>query len=781
MMTAIARFERTHTVSRVEAMVALIKYIKYDDQKAFETFESKMAITQSYNYVFSRLLEMREDLSDGEFAKIIENTFKEADHQTAVIIVNRMKLLYWHPFLIELVSFAGQAHPSGKEIIRLANQLARTKRMLERQALVSEIEKHEKLFVVLENSFSRRCSDLAEAVSSYVNNIVIFLLILCVAFTCLLTYLITKLVFRQVVAYSSDLENKIQALKLAEGELRQSETTFRKLFEDSSNPILLLNDNSVFVECNQSALDLLKMTREQLLLKLPEEISPEYQPNGRLSTEAAKDMIRIAYRDGLHRFDWSCVDAEGSEFIVDVSLMPLVIKGKQMLHATWRDITKLKEHQKQLEYIAHFDTLTGLPNRNLLADRLKQAINQTERRDCSIAVAFLDLDGFKLINDRYGHEIGDKLLVEISRRMKDTLREGDTLCRIGGDEFIAVLVDLERAEDCEPELKRLLTAVAAPFTIENSAQQVSASIGVTLYPKDSVDADQLVRHADQAMYVAKQKGKNQYHFFDIDHNEEIRNQQQTIDDVKCALDQDEFVLFYQPKVNIKNREIIGFEALIRWQHPERGLVPPTAFLPIIENHPISVELGEWVINKALSQMSEWQKRNLDIPVSVNVAAIQLQKGFVEMLSRSLERHSQIKPSSLQLEILESTALDDVADISSVMADCVDLGVSFALDDFGTGFSSLSHLKLLPADMLKIDQSFVRDMLEDQDDRAIVTGVIGLATAFKRDVIAEGVETLEHCVQLLAMGCHLVQGYGIARPMPSDDIPAWVSKWTEGES
>jgi diguanylate cyclase (GGDEF)-like protein len=418
-----------------------------------------------------------------------------------------------------------------------------------------------------------------------------------------------------------------------------------------------------------------------------------------------------------------------------------------------------------------------LPNRVLLADRLEQSMLQTQRRGQLLAVAYLDLDGFKAVNDQFGHEVGDQLLVAVSKRMKAALREGDTLARIGGDEFAAVLVDLDAARDCEPVLNRLLHAAAEPVTIAGKSLQVSASIGVTMYPQDAADAERLLRHADQAMYLAKQAGRNRFHLFDVDHHHAVEVRRETLEHIRGALDRHEFTLYYQPKVNMRTGEIVGVEALIRWQHAERGLLPPAAFLPVIEDHPISLELGDWVIAQALSQLAQWRATGLLMPVSVNLGAYQLQHAdFVAHLARLLEANPQVEPRWLELEVLETSALDDVAKVSQVMRDCRELGVRFALDDFGTGYSTLTYLKKLPAEVLKIDQSFVRDMLTDADDLAIVEGVIGLAKAFRRQVIAEGVESAAHGRLLLKLGCDLAQGYGIARPMPASAVAGWAATW-----
>jgi len=441
------------------------------------------------------------------------------------------------------------------------------------------------------------------------------------------------------------------------------------------------------------------------------------------------------------------------------------------------DITSIKEHQHELEYIAHYDSLTNLPNRVLLSDRIQQALAQSHRSGLSLAVVYLDLDGFKPVNDQHGHDVGDQLLVALAQRLRAALREGDTLARIGGDEFVIVLTELAQEEDYEAILQRLLATAAEPVTINQQLLRVSASIGVTLYPEDNVDTDQLIRHADQAMYLAKQRGKNCYHLFDVDQDEAAKSQHDSLERIRLAVEHREFRLYYQPKVNMKTGQILGAEALIRWLHPERGIVGPSEFLPVIENHPISLELGQWVIDQTLHQIAEWQSQGLTLAVSVNLSALQLQDPhFAEKLARLLAHHTEVHPANLTLEIVETSALADVTEVAAVMRACIALGVKFAVDDFGTGYSSLTYLKRLPAETLKIDQSFVRDMLDDPDDLAIVKGVIGLANAFHRRVIAEGVETIAHGELLIPLGCELAQGYGIARPMPAGALLEWAKTW-----
>ena len=441
------------------------------------------------------------------------------------------------------------------------------------------------------------------------------------------------------------------------------------------------------------------------------------------------------------------------------------------------DITLLKEHQSELEHIAHYDALTSLPNRVLLADRLRQGMLQTKRQKHALAVVFIDLDGFKAINDNYGHKAGDQLLIAAAEHMQQVLREGDTLARIGGDEFVAVLLDQPTTAGCVPLLNRLLAAAARPVLFGKLNLQVSASLGITFYPQEEViDAEQLLRQADQSMYQAKQAGKNCYHFFNVGLDRNLRGRYESLGRIRRALDDGEFVLFYQPKVNMRTGAIIGAEALIRWQHPERNLLLPGEFLPVIEDHPLAVDIGEWVIDTALAQMEDWQTAGLDIPVSVNVGARQLQQvDFVEHLKETLAAHPGISPGNLQLEVLETSALE-LAGAAQIIKTCRELGLMFALDDFGTGYSSLTYLKRLPVTEIKIDQSFVHNMLDDPDDLSILEGVLGLANAFRLQTIAEGVEQIEHGTVLLQIGCDLAQGYGIARPMPAHLLPGWSAAW-----
>ncbi len=462
---------------------------------------------------------------------------------------------------------------------------------------------------------------------------------------------------------------------------------------------------------------------------------------------------------------------------LDKTLTELVIgqAGLQLLlffFIGW--VSSLKSQQQQLELLAHYDMLTGLPNRALLNDRLSMALAQTKRSGGKLAVGFMDLDEFKPVNDSYGHEAGDLLLIKVAERIVSILRATDTLARLGGDEFILLFPNISGESECRHLLSRIMDSIAQPFKISGHHIQISTSIGVTLYPDDNVDADSLLRHADQAMYVAKEAGRNRFHFFDLveDHHAHARSEIRAR--VRIALERKEFLLYYQPKVNLRTGQVVGLEALIRWLHPERGLLPPIEFLPLIENSEFEIRLSEWVVAKALEQLAAWHKQGLNLTVSVNIPALHLQsEDFVAFIAASLAMNPKAPSDHLELEILETVALWDINSVTQTMEACRELGLHFSIDDFGTGYASLAYLRRLPADTIKIDQVFVRDMLNDLDDLSIVEGVINLADAFQKEVIAEGVETVAHGTMLLHMGCDLAQGYGIARPMAAKDLPDWI--------
>ncbi len=439
------------------------------------------------------------------------------------------------------------------------------------------------------------------------------------------------------------------------------------------------------------------------------------------------------------------------------------------------DLSAIPSHARHLNREVYFDALTGLPNLQLLTQLIQESIQHAENRQLPLAVCALDIDHFQRINDRLGPQIGDALLTAFAQRISHLLFGDDVLARIGGDEFVLLLHHGVE----EAFFEKLLASIRQPLLIEGQTIYLTASLGITCYPDDHAQGDVLLRHANQAMYRAKQRGRDTYHFFDSHQDRRLQVRHEQRQRFMDAIHHDELRLFYQPQVDMRSGCVVGVEALIRWQHPELGLLSPGDFLPIIDGTPLEVDLGEWVLEHALRQLALWQSEGMALPVNVNISPSHLLVNtFSQRLAELLARYPTVSPSLLKLEVLESAAMHDVKAALKNMARCQALGVGFAIDDFGTGFSSLTHLRQLPVNLIKIDQSFVRDMLSDQNDMAIVESVIYMANRFQRPMLAEGVETLDHAKALMALGCELAQGYGIARPMPAESVPEWMAHWPE---
>ena len=423
--------------------------------------------------------------------------------------------------------------------------------------------------------------------------------------------------------------------------------------------------------------------------------------------------------------------------------------------------------------------MTGLPNRRLLHDRLGQELLQCQRNSLFVAVAYIDLDGFKAVNDSHGHAIGDELLCQLTSRMRASMRDTDTLARLGGDEFVAVLANLPDESAAVPLLERLLQIVGQPLDCGALTLQTTASIGVSFGSAHTpIDADALLRQADLAMYQAKLLGKNRYALFDtrLDQALRLRHEQETR--FSEALARNELTLYFQPQVNLRTGQVLGLEALLRWVHPQRGLLAPGEFLPHIQRQDLWVALGEWVIANALEKLSTWHHAGFQFRVSINVAGEHVQHpSFLQRLEQLLRAQPDLPPQSVALELLESSTLGSLEKVAEVIQACHALGVEVALDDFGTGYSSLAYLKQLPVDMIKIDRSFVRELLQDERDLTILKGILLLARGCGHAVLAEGVESFEQAEKLLQVGCEQAQGYAIARPMPAEEVANWVREWS----
>ena len=534
-----------------------------------------------------------------------------------------------------------------------------------------------------------------------------------------------------------------------------------------SDSAFLTDEHLHFIYANDAACRNLGYTREEFATMTPADI--EFDELSKMRAHNSETGPRTFERRHRAR--------DGRIFPVEISITLIEFDGLRYGLSLCRDITERKKHEAELQHVANHDMVTGLPNRRLLTDRLEQAVARAQRNAKTLAVCYLDLDDFKPINDQHGHAVGDQLLLTVTQKLKNVLRAEDTLARLGGDEFVLLFNELTSIEDVHSILDRVLEIISSPMKVADTSFKLSASLGVALYPEDDVDPDTLLRHADQSMYTAKRAGKNRYHLYDPSHDREIQERHDHLQQLHLALEKGEFTMYYQPKVNLVSGNVIGVEALIRWLHPLRGLLSPLEFLPHVEGSDLENAVGEWVIESALEQVESWKSIGLSLCVSVNISARHLLSAdFGKRLQAALKRHPEVSPSNLELEIIETAALSDMSQAFDTLVRCKELGVKISLDDFGTGYSSLTHLRQLPVDTLKIDQTFVRDMLTDPSDHGIVLSVVQLAQTFNRKVIAEGVETMDHGAALIELGCSLMQGYGIAHPMPAGQILDWIDQW-----
>jgi diguanylate cyclase (GGDEF)-like protein/PAS domain S-box-containing protein len=463
---------------------------------------------------------------------------------------------------------------------------------------------------------------------------------------------------------------------------------------------------------------------------------------------------------------------DGSESAIEDSAAPIRDRAGRVTGAVivFHDVSAARAITEKMAHLAKHDFLTDLPNRMLLSDRVENAIALARRHGKKPAVLFLDLDGFKHINDSLGHPIGDKLLQSVGQRLAACVRGSDTVSRQGGDEFVVLLSEIEHAEDAARSAEKMLLALAAPYTIAGKELHVSASIGISVCPDDGRDAETLIKSADTAMYHAKDKGRNNYQFFTEAMNVRAVERQFLEGGLRRALERREFVLHYQPKINLETGAITGVEALIRWRHPERGLIPPALFVPIAEDCGLIVPIGRWVLHEACRQAQTWVDAGLPpMPVSVNISAVEFQsKDFLEGVRATL-KETRLNPRHLELELTESVLMQDVASTAPALIALKAIGLRLAIDDFGTGYSSLSYLRQFPIDTLKIDQSFVREITAGSHDDTIVSAVISMGKTLKQRVVAEGVETGEQLAFLQRQHCGEGQGYHFSRPVSAQEF------------
>ncbi|EGF31041.1 EAL/GGDEF/PAS/PAC-domain containing protein [Oxalobacteraceae bacterium IMCC9480] len=701
-------------------------------------------------------------------------------------------------------------------------------------------------------------------------------------------------VFRQNAVHQIFcMDIDISVRKREEQALLTVGANFRTLFDNSSDAIMLLEDNH-FLDVNPAALALFGYaSKTDMVGRASAEISPPQQPDGLASADKSRQMQDLVQQKGNHRYDWQYLSNQGKPFWTEVLSTDIPAAGQRLQYVVVRDISTRKaaemslhlaarvfensqegimiadEHRRvisinraltditgytadevignppqilcsgthdkalfqailesvlkhdhwqgelwgrhrdgrgyplwlsvtavrdshhavlnyigivtdisdrkaseeQMRHLAEHDFLTGLPNRVLLLDRLQQAIAVAERSRTRLAVLFLDLDRFKNINDSFGHHVGDKLLQTVAERLKKCVRGIDTVSRLGGDEFVIMLVDTGSGEPIAHVAGKILQAIGTPYSIEGCEFSVTTCIGVSTYPADGTDMDVLIKSADTAMYHAKSKGSNRYQFFNNDMNTRVVERIVLEHSLRSALKSSEFILEYQPQIHIASNRLIGAEALIRWRHPTLGRMMPDRFITVAEECGLIVPIGDWALRQACLQARAWQDQGLELVMAVNLSVAQFhQQNLVRSVTDALQA-ARLEPQWLQLEITESIMMEEAKGAIDMLRSLRDLGIRLAIDDFGTGFSSLSYLKRIPIDKLKIDQSFVRDITLDPEDAAIINAIIVMAKSLNLTVIAEGVETLEQFRFLEAHGCDEYQGFLASKVLSVADFSA----------
>jgi len=573
------------------------------------------------------------------------------------------------------------------------------------------------------------------------------------------------------VAIKQDVTDR----KQAEEALRKAEEKYRTIFEDAVVGIFqaapegrLLNINRAFA--NMHGYD----SAEQLLGE-----SPSGLRNLFVDPEQIDKWTRALEEHGIVRSaEVEVLDRQGTHKWVLVNIRVVRnVDGDIMLHeGTVEDVTVRKLAQKQVDFLAYYDALTGLPNRTLLKDRLDMALAACRRSGARAAVLFLDLDRFKVINDSLGHSFGDLLLQQVGNRLRGEIRDQDTVARVGGDEFLVVLTSVANVAEVEATAARIVSAVAGEYGIQDRLLSISCSLGISMFPEHGKDGETLIKNADAAMYCAKEQGTNTSCFFTDEMNARVMEHLTLESSLRSAIDRNEMFVVYQPQINIISGAVTGLEALLRWQHPEMGLVKPETFIRIAENSGLITALGEWVLRTVCSQIRRWLDAGFAmVPIAVNVSAVQFRHdGFRDMIKKVLHE-TRIEPKYLELELTESLLLSNADVMFTVLQELQDMGLKLVIDDFGTGYSSLSYLRHFPVTKLKIDRSFIRDVAVNPDAAAITTAIISMSKSLNLKVIAEGVEDEAQLAFLSDHGCDEFQGYYFSRPLNVKDVPAKLHK------
>ncbi|WP_449394332.1 EAL domain-containing protein [Devosia riboflavina] len=566
---------------------------------------------------------------------------------------------------------------------------------------------------------------------------------------------------------ASAMEDLVSASLIDVTEIRNREESFRLLFQDSPLPMFVYNPETMQMrDVNAVAVEHYGYSREQFLSMTLLDIRPD-EERERVRQILAQPAIPSDTGD-----IWKHLKADGSIIEVRVYSRQVDYQGQPARLAVVVDVTEQRKTEARISFMAHHDALTALPNRVLFLDELRRTLRHVERHEQPAAILCIDLDYFKDVNDTLGHPVGDKLLQQVSERLRGTLRDNDLVARLGGDEFAVIQRDLAEPGEAGMLSDRLISVLSQPYDVDGQMVVIGASIGIAMAPTDGDSADALLKNADMALYRAKDEGRGTFRYFQPEMDARVKARRALEVELRRALVVGEFALHYQPFVSVETGKITGFEALLRWHHPERGMVPPIEFIPLAEDIGLIVPIGEWVLRQACRDAAEWPD---DMRVAVNISAVQFKGQKLANLVASALTMSGISPGRLELEITELVLLHDSDANVAVLHQLRALGVRISMDDFGTGYSSLSYLRSFPFDKIKIDQSFVREIVDNSGDAAIVSAVVGMGVSLGISTTAEGVETLEQLERLRAEGCTEVQGYYLGRPMPAGEAQKLLAR------
>ena len=550
-------------------------------------------------------------------------------------------------------------------------------------------------------------------------------------------------------------------------------------FESAVEGIMITDANTRIIAINRSFTEITGFAEEDVIGTVPNVLNHENH-----AAEFFREIWDTLAAEGRWRGELWNTRKNGDQYAEWLTLTCVKDEEGEVINyvGVFADISEIKHSQRQLNELVNRDPLTGLPNRRLLNELLDHAIKRAEREKHQIAILFIDLDRFKGINDTLGHHVGDQLLLEVSKRISQSVRESDAVARLGGDEFLVMMDMLRKQDDAEMVARKIINALQAEFIIDGRELFIGASVGISIYPTDSTEVDGLIKSADIAMYHVKSRGKNNLSFYSADLSQHAVERFTLENHLRKALERDQFHIYYQPQVSIRTGRIIGAEALIRWHHPELGVVSPAKFIPLAEETGLIVQIGEWVLRQSAIQAMAWAQAGLELPrLSVNVSGVQIQRSNFADTVYGILIETDCLPSLLELEITESTVMHNTEYVISVFDRIKQLGLRLAIDDFGTGYSSLSHLKRLPLDKIKIDQSFVRELPDNHDDAAIANAIYAMAKSLGFKVIAEGVETIAQAEFLFNMGCEEAQGYLYSRPVDGIEFSKMLAKGNLGES